>query len=135
MIVWQYGILACNTSTLKKMCFGELSWIWECCYSLDQSHKHHYMNKPIPDAESTYVVCEGFKSNEFVKFMSLSDSGQGCGASFPMLYLSISSLWLFLSVCLLKCLLNWGLRAGSPILEMALLIPRLETHSVICDLS
>lgn len=88
MIVCQYGNLACNTSILKEMYFGKLSWIWECVYSLAQNHKDHYINQPIPDAESTCVGCEGFKSN----LMSLSDSGQGCGASFPTLHLSTSGL-------------------------------------------
>lgn len=125
MIVWQYGILACNTSTLKKMCFGELSWIWECCYSLDQSHKHHYIN--LMQRAHMWVV----KGSSPISWSGMwSFICHVVSEHFKPLH-----LWLFLFVCMLRCLLNWGLRAGSLILEMALLISRLETHSVICDLS
>lgn len=44
-------------------------------------------------------------------------------------------LWLFLFVCMLRCLLNWGLRPGSPILEVTLLMSGLLAHSVFHDLS
>lgn len=57
------------------MYFGKLSWIWECVYSLDQNHKDHYINQPIPDAESIYVGCEGFKSISWVCLIQVRDVG------------------------------------------------------------